>query len=75
VIAAHLGGPLDASRRSFMNKDDGLRSSQYWRERAAEARARAGEMRDKENEIIMRGIAAMYDEMADRAATREGEQN
>jgi hypothetical protein len=29
-------------------------------------------MRDKEAEIMMRGIAAMHDEMADRAAKREG---
>jgi hypothetical protein len=58
-----------------MNKDHDLRSSQYWRQRAEDARARAGEMRDKETEIMMRGIAAMYDAMADRAAKREGEQN
>jgi hypothetical protein len=54
------------------SKGDGLRTSQYWREQAEEARARAADMRDKENEIMMRGIAAMYDEMADRAAKREG---
>jgi hypothetical protein len=54
------------------SKGDGLRTSQYWRERAEEARARAAEMRDKEAEIMMRGIAAMCDDMADRAAKREG---
>jgi hypothetical protein len=54
------------------SKGDGLRTSQYWREPAEEARARAAEMRDKEAEIMMRGIAAMHDEMADRAAKREG---
>jgi len=54
------------------SKGDELRTSQHWRERAEEARARAAEMRDKEAEIIMRGIAAMYDDMADRVAKREG---
>jgi hypothetical protein len=49
-----------------------LRTSRYWRQRAEEARARAGGMRDKQAEIMMRAIAAMYDEMADRAAKREG---
>ena len=51
--------------------DDGLRGSQYWRERAEEARARAGEMRSADAESAMLDIAAMYERMADRAAERE----
>ena len=49
-----------------------LRTSRYWRQRAEEARARASEMRDKEAEVIMRAVAALYEEMADRAAEPEG---
>ena len=41
--------------------DDGLRGSQYWRERAEEARARAGEMRSADAESAMLDIAAMYE--------------
>jgi hypothetical protein len=54
------------------DKGAGLRTSQYWRQRAEEARARAREMRDKEAEVMMRAVAAMYEEMADRAAKPEG---
>ena len=51
--------------------DDGSRNSSYWRERAAETRAKAGEMRGGDAQSAMLDIAAMYDRMADRAAERE----
>ena len=54
------------------DKGEGLRNSQYWRERAEEARARAGEMQDRDAATMLRNIARMYDEMAERAAKREG---
>ena len=47
--------------------DDGLRNSSYWRERAEETRAKAGEM----PQSALLDIAAMYDRMAKRAAERE----
>ena len=53
------------------SRDDELRSSQYWRKRAEEARVRAGEMRSADAESAMLDIAAMYERMADRAADRE----
>ena len=51
-----------------MTNDDGLRSSGYWRARAEETRAKAGEMRSGEADSAMLDIAAMYDRMAKRAA-------
>jgi hypothetical protein len=54
---------------------DGLRSSEYWQERAEEARARADEMRDQEARAMMLSIAHMYDLMAARAAQRENPPN
>jgi hypothetical protein len=51
--------------------DDGLRSSGYWRERAEETRAKAGEMRSGDAQSTLLDIAAMYDRMAIRAAERE----
>jgi len=51
--------------------NDGLRSSEYWQERAEEARARADEMRDSEARTMMLSIAQMYELMAVRAAQRE----
>jgi hypothetical protein len=54
-----------------MNKD--VRSSQYWRERAAEARAKAGQLRGRVAEAAMRDIARSYDLLAERAAKQEGE--
>jgi len=51
--------------------NDGLRNSEYWQERAEEARARADEMRDAEARVLMRNIARMYDSLAARAAQRE----
>jgi hypothetical protein len=50
--------------------DDGLRSAEYWEERAEEARVRASEMRDSAARDLMLGIAKTYDAMADRARAR-----
>ena len=54
-----------------MTNDDGLRSSSYWRARAEETRAKAGEMRSGDAQSALLDIAAMYDRMAKRAAERE----
>jgi hypothetical protein len=56
-------------------KDDGLRSSKYWHDRADEARAKANEMRSGDAQSVMLDIAARYDRMADRAALREAKRN
>ena len=53
------------------SRDNELRSSHYWRERAEEARVRAGEMRSADAETAMLDIAAMYEQLANRAAERE----
>jgi hypothetical protein len=53
------------------SQDDGLRSSKYWRERAEETRAEAGEMPCGDAQSALLDIAAMYDRMARRAAERE----
>jgi hypothetical protein len=53
-----------------MPDDDGLWTSEYWRDRAEEARARAGEMRDPEAKTTMLRIAEMYDSLAERVARR-----
>jgi len=47
--------------------EDGLRSPEYWEERAKEARTRASEMRDSASRDLMLRIASTYDAMADRA--------
>jgi hypothetical protein len=54
-----------------MADNDGLRTSQYWRDRAQEARVRAGEMTDLEARATMERVATMYDSMAERVALRE----
>ena len=54
-----------------MDKNDGLRHSEYWQERAEEARARAEEMGDPEAKATMLNIAYLYDLMAERAARKE----
>ena len=51
--------------------DDGLRSSGYWRERAEETRAKAGDMSSGDAQSALLDIAAMYERMAKRAAERE----
>ena len=56
----------------FMNKgDSGLHGAKYWRDKAEEARAMAGEMRDPVAKALMTDIARKYDLMAERAAMRE----
>ena len=57
--------------RHMASTDDELRSSAYWRERAAGTRAKAGEMRSGDAQSALLDIAAMYDRMANRAAERE----
>jgi hypothetical protein len=52
-------------------EDVGLLSSSYWRERAVETRAKAGEMRSDDAQSALLDIAAMYDRMAERAAEKE----
>jgi hypothetical protein len=41
-----------------------------WRIRAAKARAKANEMKDPENRIMMLQVAALYDGLAERAERR-----
>jgi hypothetical protein len=50
---------------------DGLRTSQYWCDRAEEARAMAGQMRNGDTESAMLEVAYMYDRTSERAAKRE----
>ena len=57
-----------------MSKSDGLRSSDYCRERAEEARARAEGIHDDAVRETMLQIARTYDAMAKRAAAREATQ-
>jgi hypothetical protein len=47
------------------------RTSDYWRERAEEARTKADQMRDATAKTIMLEIAQKYEAMAERAARRE----
>ena len=42
-------------------------TAREWRDRAAEARARAEEMRDAEAKDVMRSIAASYDRLTEMA--------
>ena len=53
------------------NSTDGQRSADYWEGRADEARMQAENMRDTDARNAMLGIARMYDQLAERAATRE----
>jgi len=57
-----------------MSADGLLHTSDYWHERAEEARTRAEEMHDSQAKLTMLNIATMYERMADRAANREGAQ-
>ena len=50
---------------------DGLRTPSYWFDRAEEARARAGEMRDEEARLAMENIAQTYEALGHRAARRQ----
>jgi len=54
-----------------MIKDGPLHTSQYWHDRAEEARARGEQMHDAQAKGTMQSMAALYDRMADRAADRE----
>ena len=48
-----------------------MRSADYWHARAAEARAKADQMRDRDARNTMLGIAHSYDLMAMRASARD----
>ena len=52
-------------------KDDGLRSSAYWRERAEKTRAKAGEIPCGDAQSALLDIAAMYGRVAEREAKRK----
>jgi hypothetical protein len=54
-----------------MRRRDGLRTAQYWRDRAEEARARAEELRDHDAEAAMQEVSRMYDRLADLSAKRK----
>ena len=54
------------------DKGDGLRTPQYWRERASEARTLAALVRDQAAKEGIGLVAKMYDDLAERAASREG---
>jgi hypothetical protein len=58
-----------------MNIELGMHSSDYWRQRAEEARVRGDDMRDFNAKATMLKIASMYDQMALRAAEREATQH
>ena len=63
-----------SGRGRHMSKSDGLWSSDYWRERAEEARTRAEGMHDAGAKETLLRIARTYDAMAQRAARRESPQ-
>jgi hypothetical protein len=48
----------------------GLNDVKHWRDRAAEMRVLAGEMKDAEAQTIMARLANDYDKLADRAELR-----
>jgi len=50
---------------------DGPGGSVYWRERADEARVKAGQLHDADARMTMENVADMYDAMANRAEDRE----
>jgi hypothetical protein len=47
-----------------------LNDPAHWRDRAAEMRALAGEMKDGQSRSIMLNLASDYDKLADRAEER-----
>ena len=48
---------------------------EHWRDRAAQMRALAVTMKDTEIFILMNGLAADYDTLADRAAARRADES
>jgi len=55
--------------------DDSVRASEYWKKRAEESRARAGDMPPGEARVLMLEIARMYDQLAVYAAVGEARAN
>jgi hypothetical protein len=56
------------------NDQSGLRSAQYWQDKAEEARAMASQLHDPAARAVMADIAGKYDRMAERAAQRDAGQ-
>jgi hypothetical protein len=54
------------------DKGDGLRTPQYWQERAREARTLAAIVHDQAAKEGIGRAAKMYEDLAERAAKREG---
>jgi hypothetical protein len=52
-----------------------LNDPEYWRSRAAEARAVAVQMTDAHTKAIMLSIAQDYEKLAQRAAQRAGDKS
>ncbi len=67
--AAHLAG-LPKKVGVMVTNRDGLRTPEYWRRRAEEARKRAAEMHDEEAKLTMENIAVMYEALGGRSARR-----
>jgi O-methyltransferase involved in polyketide biosynthesis len=53
------------------DEGDGLRTPQYWQERAREARTLAALVRDPAAKEEIGRIAKMYEDLAERGAKRE----
>ena len=61
-----------------MGPDDpyyAMHSAQFWRDRAADARAKADNMRDAHARDTMMQVAALYERMADRTERKDRPQN
>jgi hypothetical protein len=52
-----------------------MRTAEYWRSKAEEARTRAEGMKTADAQAAMLAIAASYEAMAERAAKREARAN
>jgi hypothetical protein len=52
--------------------DDLLNNEKHWRDRAEEARLNAEQMTDLTAKKLMLGVADSYDQLAKRAAVRNG---
>jgi Fe-S cluster assembly scaffold protein SufB len=50
---------------------DGLRTADFWRDKAEQVRNLANELTEPTAKRTMEGVAAMYESMAKRAAQRE----